>query len=446
MKNIKIYLIGLVLLAAGIFIGKQIDGNHSRNDTATENKAEKQVNKVEHWTCSMHPQIDLPEPGQCPICGMDLIPKTDDNQSQSKQIIKLTSNAMALANIETITVGEDALTAENNGIRLSGKIAVNTSLTSVQAAHFGGRIEKLYYQSEGDLIRKGNKIALLYSPELVTAQNELLEAMYVKNEQPELYNAVRNKLKNWKLSEKQIQRIENSKKVITNFPMYADKNGYVLKVLVENGNHVKEGTPMFQLADLRKVWAVLDVYEKDLPNIRQGQKVEITLNAYPGKTFEGTVGFIDPVVNEKTRTVQVRVDLPNKNNLLKPGMLAEGKIKVNKTASGKQVIRIPKSAILWTGKRSVVYVKVNPDKPDFEMREVELGVSAGDYYEILSGLKPGEEIVYKGTFTVDASAQLQGKKSMMNMQGNETAASIHNHRGKQMNDDEMPDADPSKMP
>ena len=440
MKNIKIYLTGLVLLVAGIFIGTRINGNHSKNDATAENKVEAKESKVEHWTCSMHPQIDLPHPGKCPICGMDLIPKTDDTGGEDKQksLVKLTPTAMALANVETMKVGEAKMSeGSENQIVASGKIAVNTDYVSVQSAHFGGRIEKLYFQSEGDYIAKGSKIALLYSPELVTAENELIQAMYLKNEQPELYNAVRNKLKNWKLSEKQIQRIENTKKVIANFPMYADKNGYVLKVLVENGNHVKEGTPMFQLADLRNVWAVLDVYEKDLPNIRQGQKVEITLNAYPGKTFEGMVGFIDPVVDEKTRTVQVRVDLFNKNNLLKPGMLAQGKIKINKTASRRQVIRVPKSAILWTGKRSVVYVKADPDKPEFELREVELGKAAGDYYEILSGLKPSEEIVVKGTFTVDAAAQLQGKKSMMNVQGGKTPVATHNHGGKQMTDAEM---------
>jgi Cu(I)/Ag(I) efflux system membrane fusion protein len=361
----------------------------------------------------MHPQIDLPEPGQCPICGMDLIPKTAGNDEAKPNEFKMTKRAMALANIETMTVGEktDADHKENY-LSLPGKIAVNSDKTAMQTAHFGGRIEKLFYQSEGDFIPKGAKIALLYSPELVTAQNELLEAYYIKNEQPELYRSVRHKLKNWKISNRQIDKIEQTKKVITNFPMYADQSGYVEKVLVQTGNHVKEGSPMYQLADLRKVWAVFDVFEKDVDEIKKGDKINIIVNAYPDKNWLAKIDFIDPVLNEQTRTLSVRATLSNPENILKPGMLITGKIK--RQVSKNSRLTVPKSAVMWTGKRSIVYVKTQPDKPVFELREVTLGQEHDNSYEILSGLNSGDEVVVKGTFTVDAAAQLQGKASMMN--------------------------------
>ena len=406
--NKKYIITALIFLLAGLLGGKLLfsDKSVSKKQTTTE-KTEAQA----HWTCSMHPQIDLPEPGQCPICGMDLIPKTDDAGVTATQI-KLTENAMALADIQTIKAGTTT-GSEKGTVTYPGTIAVNEDLSATQTAHFGGRIEKLYYQSKGDYIRKGSKIADLYSPELVTAQNELLEAYYIKKEQPELYTAVRNKLKNWKLSEAQIQRIENTKKVQSLFPMYADKSGYIEEVLVKNGNHVKEGSPLYKLAELNRVRAIIEVYEQDLAKIKTGQRVRIRLNAYPEKILTGKISYISPLLNPQTRTAEVRIELPNPQNRLKPGMLLTAEIaQTEKKSTAK--IRIPATAVLWTGKRSIVYVKTDPAHPVFELREVVLGEKTGDTYEILSGLQAGEEVVTYGAFTIDAAAQLQGKKSMMN--------------------------------
>ncbi len=411
--NKKNILSAILLLLIGIWTGKMIFSNE--NTSTLVQSPRSNTNNRQHWTCSMHPQIDLPHPGQCPICGMDLIPK-ENNHEQNNNTVELSQYAMNLADIQTIKInGNFAHNNLTNYLSYPGTIKINTDKSAVQSAHFGGRIEKLFFQSKGDYIAKGSKIALLYSPRLVTAQNELLEALYIKNEQPELYKAVRNKLKNWKLSEKQINKIENSKKPIINFPMYADKNGYILQVLVKSGNHVKEGTPMFQLADLKTVWAVFDVYERDIQLFNIGQHVQIIINAYPDETFSATVDFISPVLNQKTGTIQVRALLSNLKNKLKPGMLLTAQIKVH---SNKNNIQIPKSAVLWTGKRSVVYVKVSPDKPLFELREVVLGNETEEFFSILSGLQSGDEIVVNGSFTLDAAAQLQGKKSMMNIKHN----------------------------
>ncbi len=410
MKYIKKFLPVLFLLL-GILLGKWIFSGHPSGETRPSGTPAVETG-VEHWTCSMHPQIDLPHPGKCPICGMDLIPKTESKEKLSPGEIRMTDRAIALAGVETMKVGEAQGGEETGQIILPGKIAVNKENEAIQAAHFGGRIEKLFFQTPGERIRKGDLIALVYSPELVTAQHELLEAYYIRKEQPELYQSVRNKLINWKIPPKMIDKIEHTKKVITRFPMYADKSGYIDQILVETGNHVKEGTPMYKLAGLETVWAVFDAYEKDIPHLKKGMPVEIRLNAYPGQSVRARIDFVSPELDPQTRTVEVRATLSNKKNFYKPGMILTGIIR---TAGGSgKYLHVPKTAVLWTGKRSVVYVRTRPGEPVFEWREVELGKETGDSYEILSGLRPGEEIVVKGTFMIDAAAQLQGKKSMMN--------------------------------
>ena len=239
---------------------------------------------------------------------------------------------------------------------------------------------------------------------------------------------MRNKLKIWKLSENQIQQIETSGKVKENFPVYATVSGTVSEKLVAQGESVKQGQPLLKIANLNTVWANFDVYENQIDLFKKGQEISITSKAYVDKEFKATVAFIDPVLDTRTRTVKLRVVLNNPAGFLKPGMFVEGYIKG--MISGKEeVLAIPASAVLWTGKRSVVYLKANPNAPIFQMLEVTLGNKVGDFYEIVEGLKAGDEIVTNGTFTVDAAAQLQGKKSMMNKEGGKIATGHEDHLG-----------------
>lgn len=408
----KKYIIYIVILATGLLMGWFLFGNNTSN----EQHDHKEQKVIEHWTCSMHPQIDLPEFGSCPICGMDLIPKSDTEEGLSIDQFKMTENAIALANIETVVVGDVADTSKS--LTLSGKISTNEKASAIQAAHFGGRIEKLNFKTVGEYVSKGSIIASIYSPELVTAQNELIEAISIKESQPELYKAVRNKLKYWKISEKQIQGIEETKKVQSNFAMYANVSGYISEIFVDEGNHVKEGMPLFNVANLESVWADFDVYEQDIKNLKVGQAIEIGLNAYPDKIIKAKIDYIDPILDNNTRTVSVRATLQNRDDLLKPGMIITSKLKVDSNTTNELLISVPKSAVMWTGKRSIVYVKTSSITPIFELREVILGNEVGEYYEVLNGLKSGDEIVFNGTFTVDAAAQLQGKTSMMNRVSN----------------------------
>lgn len=412
------------ILAFGMILGWLLFGGSSNNESEHSHDQIGEANQM--WTCSMHPQIMQPEPGDCPICGMDLIPAEVGADGLPADQFKLTENAIALANIQTTIVGNGK--ADNNMIKLSGKIVENEEANAVQVSYFAGRIEQLNVSFTGEAIRKGQLLATIFSPELYAAQQELLTASSLKASQPDLYNAVRNKLKLWKLSESQINQIEESGKVKDNFPVYATVSGTVSEKLVEQGDYIKQGQPLLKIANLNTVWANFDVYENQIDLFKKGQEIIVSTNAYVNEEFEAKVDFIDPVLNSKTRTVKLRAILDNKSDVFKPGMFVEGKIKA--TSSNKEeVLSIPSSAVLWTGERSVVYVKANPNEPIFEMKEVVLGKQLGDNYEVLEGLNSGSEIVTNGTFTVDAAAQLQGKKSMMNKEGGKVITGHEGHIG-----------------
>ncbi|MGH1384028.1 efflux RND transporter periplasmic adaptor subunit [Kordia sp.] len=420
----KKYIVYLGILAVGLLLGWILFGSSSKQEAEHNHSEVEESNQM--WTCSMHPQIMQPEAGDCPICGMDLIPSEAGADGLAADEFKLTENAMALANIQTTVVGKSNI--EGNTIKLSGKIAENEEANAVQVSYFSGRIERLNVSFTGEEVRKGQLLATIYSPELYAAQQELITAASLKESQPALYKAVRNKLKLWKLSENQINQIEETQKVKENFPVYATVSGTVAEKLVEQGDYIKQGQPLLKIANLNTVWGNFDVYENQINLFKKGQEVMITTNAYSNKEFNGKVDFIDPVLNTKTRTVTLRVVLNNKDDVFKPGMFVTANINGVKNKN-KEALSIPASAVLWTGERSVVYLKTNPDQPVFEMREVTLGNQIGNEYQVLEGLFSGNEIVTNGAFTVDAAAQLQGKKSMMNKDGGKVMTGHEGHLG-----------------
>ena len=422
----KKYIIYIGILAVGLLIGWIIFGN-SPTKEATHNHSET-VATNQMWTCSMHPQIMQPEEGDCPICGMELIPAETSADGLNSNEFKLTKNAMALANIQTSIVGIS--TSKDSSIKLSGKISENEETKVVQASYFSGRIESLTINSTGEEISKGQLLATIYSPELFAAQQELITASTLKESQPALYKAVRNKLKLWKISESQINQIEASGKVKQNFPIYANVSGTVSEKLVAQGDYVKQGQALLKITNLNTVWALFDVYENQIELFEKGQDIAVRTNAYPNKEFNKKVDFIDPTFNSETRTVKLRVVLNNNNHQFKTGMFVEGKIE-SIMPENEQRLMIPSSAILWTGERSVIYLKTNPDEPIFEMKEITIGKQFGEHYEVIEGLNNGDEIVTNGTFTVDASAQLQGKKSMMNKKGGTIMTGHEGHLGKE---------------
>jgi Cu(I)/Ag(I) efflux system membrane fusion protein len=226
--------------------------------------------------------------------------------------------------------------------------------------------------------------------------------------------AAREKLRLWKLSDEQIAGIEQSKNASPLIERKANTSGSVVGKKVNQVDYVNQGSVLFDIANLSQIWAMFDAYETDLPFLNIGDNITFTLQALPGRTFTGNVSFIDPVLDKTTRTAKVRVETANREMLLKPEMYVNAMVKAPLRQYNNEIV-IPKSAVLWTGKRSIVYVK-QPDtsSPAFLFREIELGPSLGDSYVVVSGVNDGDEIVSNGAFSIDASAQLEGKRSMMN--------------------------------
>ncbi|NQU67114.1 MAG: efflux RND transporter periplasmic adaptor subunit [Candidatus Marinimicrobia bacterium] len=438
------------------------------------------------WTCAMHPQIKLPSAGQCPICFMDLIPLEAHDTDVVPRQLKLSESAVELAKISTTKVLRQVV---ENPVLLSGKVEYDETLVSRITAWIPGRLERLYVDYTGIRVNKGDHMVELYSPELITAQEELIQAYkqvnlggnqnQSKNETVmKTLDAARKKFLLLGLTEDQIRTIEKQDSPTNHVIIYSPVSGIVIHKNAFEGMYVTTGTPIYTIADLSRVWVVLDAYESQVPFLRFGQEVTFSAESIPGKTFTGAIAYIDPVLDEKSRTVKVRLNVANDDGLLKPGAFIRGTVHstldsdgnainpdmadkwvgpmhpeivkdkpgkcdicgmdlvpakdlgiVNMPKSDKLPLVVPASAVLKTGKRAVVYVKVpGTDSPVFEGREVAVSSRAGDYYIIMSGLAEGEEVVTNGNFKIDSALQISAKPSMMAPEGGMSGTG-HDHSG-----------------
>lgn len=446
--------------------------------------------KAEFWSCSMHPHIKRDGPGQCPICGIDLIPVGRNQSSTDEDPRRLTISPAqrALMKIETVPVERRFPTAE---LRLVGKVTYDETRLAYITAWVAGRIDDLLVDYTGVTVRKGDHMVKLYSPELLSAQEELLQAhrglielskssvSSLRNSALGTVESARDKLRLWGLSANQIKEIERTGKISEHVTIYSPASGVVIHRNAQEGMYVDVGTRIFTIADLDAVWVQLDAYESDLRWLRYGQNVTFTTEAFPGKTFSGVVSFIDPVLNATTRTVKVRVNVDNKEGQLKPEMFVRATVSAQFASSGRildenlvgkwvspmhpEVINdapgqcpicgmnlvpteslgyanapptdaiaplvIPATAALQTGKRAVVYVEVpDSERPTYIGREVVLGPRAGADYVVESGLAEGDLVVVSGNFKIDSALQIQAKPSMMNPEGGGSGGG-HNHGG-----------------
>jgi len=398
-KNIVVMLLTLVV---GIAIGALFLGGGQAEPNQNDHVHEQ--NAAGEWTCSMHPQVRQSEAGSCPFCGMDLIP-VESGGDDDPTVLKMSNAALQLANIQTTEVIRAGM---DKSMRLNGRIMADERRVNTQTTHFGGRIEELFKNYTGQKVSIGDTIAFIHSPELISAHEEVIEAKKLASSNPVLLQAARNKLSYWKLTPDQIKAIEQANEPIHEFALLADYNGVITEKMVNNGDHLKEGSGLMKITDLTKVWVVFEVYEKDIASIRIGDKI---LFSSPGidQDLEAKISFISPEVDPKTRIIEVRADVDNRSGTLKPDMF----VKAMLSSGNGQSLTVPRSAVLWTGERSIVYVQKGT-QPEFELREITLGSKAGDQYEVLSGLDAGERVVTNGAFTLDAEAQLRGKTSMMN--------------------------------
>jgi len=408
MKKSTVILFVFASLIVGLLLGYLFFSGPNNEENLA---ADERTNKTEIWTCSMHPQVRKPEPGDCPICGMDLIP-ADQGGSGDPNIYEMTDEAVKLANIQTLIVD-----TKNQGVtqtlKLNGKIEANESKISSLVSHLPGRIESLHLSFIGEKVTKGQKIATVYSPKLISAQQELFEAKKLETSNPDLLTAVKQKLRYWKLSEKEIESIITSGEIKSTFPIYAEFSGVVEKRNVAVGDYLSPGKVLFQVKNLNNLWVIFDAYESDLNTISVGQTIEFTTPATKERIYTSTVSYIDPIINLKTRVAGIRVETESYKGQLKPGMFVSGKIFPDAFQANE--VLVPKTAILWTGERSVVYLAVPNSKiPSFKFQEVKLGQAIGKQYVIKSGIKLGDEVVINGAFVIDASAQLNNQTSMMN--------------------------------
>lgn len=523
----------LVVLAAFVF-GYMFKGAVSATSAPTstgqlgeEAEAEEQV-----WTCAMHPEIRLPNPGNCPKCGMTLVlaesktkkPKSnrpkkyacamfcvpplslpgdcpicgmemveveeeEGDDGGNPRTLTLSPWAQKLAEIQVAPVERKFVEAE---IRMVGKIDYDETRLKYITAWVPGRLDRLYVDYTGVPVKKGDHLVSLYSPELLVAQVELLRSIKTANQIKEiasegvrlsaeaLVEAGREKLRLWGLTPGQIRGIEERGKPTDHMTIYAPIGGIVVHKNATEGMYVETGTRIYTIADLSHLWVKLDAYESDLAWIRYGQTVEFETEAYAGEKFTGTVAFIDPVLDGRTRTVKIRVNVDNTDGRLKPQMfvraivrakLAEDGLIVNAALAGKwmcpmhpevledelgdcricemSLVRaeslgfvssndvdarpplvVPASAVLLTGKRAVVYVAL-PGKPGtYEGRVIVPGARAGDYYLVREGLAEGEQVVVNGNFKIDSAIQIRARPSMMTLDNDDedgASASGHEH-------------------
>lgn len=381
---------------------------------------------AEFWTCSMHPQIQKPNPGSCPLCGMDLIPVVTDSSSESDNLreISLSPAALKLAQIDTAPVARRSVAVE---IRMIGQVQFDETRLATISPRVDGRIDRLMANYTGMPVQKGDPLADLYSPEWVAAQQELLQAVKASGgAESALLKAARERLRLWGLSAEQIAAMEQQGQVRDHVTFFSPISGTVVEMAAREGQYVKTGMRLFTVADLTHVWVELEAYESDLAWLREGQDVAFTTEAVPGETFTGTIDFIHPVLNPATRTVKVRVEADNADGFLKPGYFVRAVVQAPATEEGAEApLVIPATAPLLTGRRAVVYVAVPEQEGTYEGREVVLGPRAGDVYIVRKGLKEGDQVVTHGAFKLDAELQVRAKPSMMSRENGGQTSAIH---------------------
>ena len=428
------------------------------------------------WTCSMHPQIRMDHAGRCPICGMDLIPVKDPKAGAKSgqeahaghlpDHLELSEHARQMARVATSKVAKRPLFHE---VRTVGKIDFDETRMKQIASRIKGRIVQVFADFPGTQVQQGQHLVRIYSPDLVSTQEEYL--LFVRQEQeqrkllpnvPSLSQSARRRLLLWGITEEQIDDLLRRGKADTHLTVYAPIGGTVIEKMVRAGQYVEEGQTLFTIADLGHVWLILEIFEGDDRWVKFGQQVQVTLESDPAASFTGQVGFSEPVLNEQTRTVRVRVILRNDERKLKPGMFAQALIRVQimpgggagptglegkfvcpmhpyvvsenaalcnvcemplekvpgepaATTGPPAVLAIPAEAVLTTGRRQLVYVEQKPGV--YQLVEPHLGPRAGDYYPVLHGLSEGDVVVSRGSFLLDSQFQISGKASLLYPEG-----------------------------
>lgn len=425
----------------------------------------------------MHPQIRMDHKGICPLCGMDLTPvdaQQDPWEAEDPGFrLVLTENAQRMARVQSMKVMPRSLSKD---VRTVGRVEFDETRVAYIAARVNGRVDQVYADFPGTMVREGEHLVRIYSPDLLSTQQEFLTALrgeqsIGRDSERRLSEASRRRLLLWGITEQQIDELAKSGEAQEHVVVYAPLGGTVIEKNIRPGQYVKEGDTLYLIADLNRVWLVLEVYESELSWVRVGQSVQVTLESEPHQPLTGTVAFVEPVLTSASRTVRVRVIVENQDSRLKPGMYAQALIRVPILPSGQpaptglegkyvcpmhpyevadqpglcqqckmplelvplgpgvaapsphsaesttdsqqtsMVLAVPAEAVLTTGQRQLVYVEKEPGK--YQLMEPKLGPRAGDYYPVLSGLSEGDRVVARGNFLLDSQYQITGRASLL---------------------------------
>ena len=469
-KPLRAVVAALFVLVLGFVAGRSCRPEAPRETAPVDGTPSAQATV---WTCSMHPQVRLPAPGKCPICFMDLIPATSggDDEDVDSRVLRMSESAMALAEIETALVERRVVAHE---VDMVGKIAFDETRVATITSWVSGRLDRLFVDYTGVSVRANDHLVEIYSPTLYSAQQELLQAIatakklegssldVLRTTSDRTVVSAREKLRLYGISDDQILEITERGTPDRHVTIRAPIGGVVVHKNALEGMYVDEGSQIYTIADLSKVWVLLEAYESDLPWLRYGQDVEFAVQAYPGEKFHGRIAFIDPVLDDRTRTVKIRLNVDNSGGRLKPEMFVSATAQAVLTTHGRVVdedlagkwmcpmhpevvadgpaectecgmdlvaaselgfvaqpdqggsLVIPHTAPLVTGKRGIVYVRLpDREKPTFEGREIALGPRAGEWYVVHDGVVEGERVVVKGNFKIDSELQIRARPSMM---------------------------------
>jgi Cu(I)/Ag(I) efflux system membrane fusion protein len=427
------------------------------------------ANQVAKYTCSMHPQIILDHVDICPLCGMDLTPVRNDGggweEEDPRVRLVLSDAACRMADVGSVEIRRRELFKE---IRTAGKVVVDETRVAEVSARIRGAIDRVLADSPGVAVQQGDVLVNIFSPEVYPAQQRFLltkgqnvaaTAALAEESSSKLY-VPRRRLEFWGMSDAQIDKLANATEGSDFLEICAPISGTIVEKKVRTGQFVEEGDVLYTIADLSQVWLLLEIYETDFSWLRLGQSVQITLESEPLRPAIGKVGFIEPVLNEPTRTVRVRVILENPEGRFKPGMYAQAVVRIpvlsdgstaptglegkylcpmhpydvadqpsdcsrcgmalreipgtpvdESSPSNQLVLALPAEAVLTTGRRQLVYLEVEPGK--YRLVEPKLGPRAGDYYPIISGLTEGDRVVTRGGFLLDSQFQITGKSSLL---------------------------------
>jgi Cu(I)/Ag(I) efflux system membrane fusion protein len=379
---------------------------------------------VEYYTCTMHPSVRSQDPkGKCPICSMDLVPVMKKSAgTQANQTMDTTNEntpgefTIPVSRLQQIGVTYATITNQmfQHAVRAAGMVANDKERHWDYVARVDGYVKRLFVFSRGELVEKNAPLLSIYSPDMLTTQNEFVDLLKARDEAQgkgsevilqstaRLVESAKQRLRLWNIADDQIAELEKTRQPQETLTLYSPFKGVVEDLLVDQGRRVMIGDHLVDIADLSVVWVWAQFYQDELPMLKKGQLIAITTSSYPGEKFDGKISVIDPFINDVLRMGRVRIDVENSGLKLRPDMYVDAALTMEMGAG----LAVPVPAVLPTGLHNIVFIDKGEGK--LEPRYIELGGKYGDFYEVKSGLKEGERVVTSANFLIDAEAKVQG--------------------------------------